>query len=321
MQIRLDEGYQFGLGVFETIAVEQGQPVFLKEHLERLVRSIRFLGIEDAVQKLAGCEGIQSSAEYRTAGKEPAGCEGIQSNAEYRTAGKEPAGCGGIQRNLKCGSMEAEFQHSGEKRQCQSLEVMLECLLRSSVETYLASGADLQHQALKLMVSGENLLLTDRPNPYTEARYQKGFAVACSPVRRNETSPLVYHKTMNYGDCILEKRRASSLGLDELIFLNTRGELCEGTTTNLFFVKNERLYTPEQKCGLLPGILRSYLLRTQEVTEGVILPSQIASFEECFVTNSLMGIMPVRTFGVHTFAKRETADRLRNEYLKSILHS
>ena len=40
-----DEGYFFGLGFFETIAVEKGQPLLLDWHLERLVDSCRLLGI------------------------------------------------------------------------------------------------------------------------------------------------------------------------------------------------------------------------------------------------------------------------------------
>ena len=41
MQITLDEGYQFGLGVFETVALECGRPVFLDWHLERLGVSLK----------------------------------------------------------------------------------------------------------------------------------------------------------------------------------------------------------------------------------------------------------------------------------------
>ncbi len=143
------------------------------------------------------------------------------------------------------------------------------------------------------MVSGENKLFTLRENPYTEEKTEKGFSLAYSPVYRNETSPLVAHKTMNYGDCILEKRRCSSLGVDELLFFNSRGELCEGTTTNVFFVKEGRLYTPEVSCGLLPGVMRRFVLTHFPVTEGRFTREELRTAEECFVTNSLMGIMPV----------------------------
>ena len=51
MKIELDEGYMFGLGAFETAAVEDGKPVFLEEHLMRLENTLLFLGIRPSVNK------------------------------------------------------------------------------------------------------------------------------------------------------------------------------------------------------------------------------------------------------------------------------
>lgn len=213
MQITLDEGYQFGLGVFETVSVENKRPLFLGWHLERLHQSLDELGIPRFVTEA---------------------------------------------------------------------EVM---------SFLLSQNAD--DCALKIMVSDKNCVFTTRPNPYTPEKTEKGFRLMYSSVYRNETSPLVRHKTMNYGDCIWEKRRAASLGADELIFLNSRGEICEGTTTNIFFAKEGRLYTPSVSCGLLPGILRRFLKENFSVTECVLTREDVRQMDECFVTNSLMGVMPV----------------------------
>ena len=57
----VDEGYFFGLGFFETIAVKKGRPLLLDWHLERLVDSCRFLGITSGRKKLPG----KRSAEDR----------------------------------------------------------------------------------------------------------------------------------------------------------------------------------------------------------------------------------------------------------------
>ena len=48
-------------------------------------------------------------------------------------------------------------------------------------------------------------------------------------------------------------------GLDELLFLNERGEVCDGTITTLFFDRGEGLRTPPLSCGLLAGVLRAEL--------------------------------------------------------------
>ena len=115
-----------------------------------------------------------------------------------------------------------------------------------------------------------NSVYSLRANHYTPENYEKGFIMDVSKVKRNETSPLVYHKTMNYGDCILEKRNATAAGMDERLFLNTKKQISEGTVSNVFFVRNGMIYTPKVSCGLLPGILREYLCDTEEVEETYI---------------------------------------------------
>lgn len=226
MQITLDEGYQFGLGLFETISVENGRPILLDWHLERLHASMEELGI-----------------------------------------GGPPF---------------TDLTRSGS----------WSSVMREKVLDHLA-GQPGDHHALKIMVSEKNCLFTLRPNPYTPEKTENGFRLAYSGVYRNETSLLVRHKTMNYGDCILEKRRAAALGVDELIFCNSRGEICEGTVTNIFFAKEGRIYTPPVSCGLLPGILRRFLMEQFPVEERALTRTDILQMEECFVTNSLMGVMPV----------------------------
>ena len=67
------------------------------------------------------------------------------------------------------------------------------------------SEEETRHGAVKVVLSGENVLFQMRGNPYTEEKYLRGFVADISKVKRNETSQLVYHKTLNYGDCILEK--------------------------------------------------------------------------------------------------------------------
>lgn len=135
-----------------------------------------------------------------------------------------------------------------------------------------------------------------------------------SEVRRNESSPFTYHKTLNYGECILEKRQAAVRGLDEVVFLNGKGEICEGAVSNVFFVRKGKVFTPEISCGLLPGIMRGYVMECCDVEERKILPDSLEEFEECFVTNSLMGIMPVSRLGTCEFARRDTAKYLQEKY-------
>ena len=241
MDIKLDEGFLFGMGAFETIAVEGGKPLLLEQHLERLEEAAAFL-------KLGSCavHGITK--------------EKIE---EYLD------------------------------RQDSSLKT---------------------HGVFKTVMSAENSFFQMRKNPYTEEIYARGFMTDISKVRRNETSPLVYHKTLNYGDCILEKRAATEAGINEKIFINTKGQISEGTVCNIFFVRKNMIYTPQLSCGLLPGILRGYIMKRFHVTETIIYPDELMYYDECFVTNSLMGVMPVRQLGNICFPHRTKADEVRTIY-------
>ena len=99
---------------------------------------------------------------------------------------------------------------------------------------------------LKILASDKNINFTSRANPYASMRAnpyasmadRPDYVIALSSIRRNETSPLVRHKTFNYGDSILAKRQARAEGIDEPIFCNMQGQLTEGAVSNLFFIKN-----------------------------------------------------------------------------------
>lgn len=80
---------------------------------------------------------------------------------------------------------------------------------------------------------------------------------------------------------------------DEAILLNERGELCEGTITNLFLRKDGRLHTPALSCGLLPGILRQSLLARGEAQEAVLTPADLEE-GQIFCGNALRGLIPAR---------------------------
>lgn len=84
-------------------------------------------------------------------------------------------------------------------------------------------------------------------------------------------------------------------GVEERIFLNERGEVCEGTITNVFVQNGNRLLTPPRSSGLLPGILRAELLDTGsplQAVEAVLTVSDLQSAEGLFCGNALRGLIP-----------------------------
>ena len=237
MNIQLDDGVQFGLGVFETICMKGKKPVLLDWHLHRMNRSLKEFAIPQTI-----C--VEEVIKW-------------------------------------CGEHQDEIE-------------------------------DLQ--ALKIMISEKNKMFAFRKNPYTAEVLEKGFRLDYSPVMRNESSRLVYHKTMNYADNILEKRRLKGTDTDEVLFLNSKGQIAEGSTTNVFFVKEGEIFTPKVSCGLLPGIMRQYVISKTGCVESILYPEDIERMDECFVTNSLMGIMPVTRLGEKQFEAGEIAKKLMEEY-------
>lgn len=83
-------------------------------------------------------------------------------------------------------------------------------------------------------------------------------------------------------------RAALPAGLDEVIFQNERGEVCDGSITTLFFDRGQGLRTPPLTSGLLPGVLRADLAAPEEVLLAQDLPKV-----RLWVGNSLRGLIPV----------------------------
>jgi len=183
-----------------------------------------------------------------------------------------------------------------------------------SVIDRAVSGGSLDGRVLKVEVSPRNTILTDRVNPYSPEDYDRGFSLRTSRIRRNETSPLTFIKSLGCCDSIMEKRRAKADGFDEALFLNSRGEVCEGATTNIFFTDGGRISTPRSECGLLPGTVRGFLLDELDIDETIIMPDDIRSYTGCFITNSLMGVMPVSSLDGFPFTDRSVADSIRRFY-------
>jgi 4-amino-4-deoxychorismate lyase len=76
-------------------------------------------------------------------------------------------------------------------------------------------------------------------------------------------------------------------GLDEVIFLNERDEVCDGSITTVFFDRGQGMRTPPLSSGLLPGVLRAELACPEEVLLAADLPAV-----RLWVGNALRGLIP-----------------------------
>jgi branched-chain amino acid aminotransferase len=92
-------------------------------------------------------------------------------------------------------------------------------------------------------------------------------AVVTAPWRRNENGALTGVKSTSYAENVRGLAYAASCGAGEAIFLNTAGNVCEGTGTNIFFVFGDQIVTPPLGAGPLAGITRELLLEWREIVE------------------------------------------------------
>lgn len=152
------------------------------------------------------------------------------------------------------------------------------------------------------IVSGPSIFIQIRKVLYREEQYCNGISAGFASIRRNETSTLVNHKTINYYENILARRKATVVGWGEVLFLNTSGNLAEGSVSNIFLVNGGKIITPGEQCGILPGITRQRVINICKAMQlplevRSVQPSELTCASECFVTNSLMGVMPLVLIG------------------------
>ncbi|MCL1991291.1 MAG: aminotransferase class IV [Defluviitaleaceae bacterium] len=232
--LQSDQGYYFGLGVFETIRVKEKKGLLLGQHLQRLNKGLDTLGIKTVMTD-------------------------------------------------------------------------------EQVEAYLdQQGVDVG--VLKIAVSEKNIDFSTRISPYTSQHYQTGYQLMVSSILRNETSPLTYLKSLNFGDNILAKQHAQQHHYDDALFLNTKGCVTETTSSNIFFVNGDVIHTPSVKSGLLPGVMREVICQHEHVIEKEITMGEVSCYDACFLTNSIMGIMKVTAIGDVKFNKDDHVIRLQKTY-------
>jgi len=146
-------------------------------------------------------------------------------------------------------------------------------------------------------------LITARTLPYSPADTLRGFRV--QTFRQGERDGrLTGHKTLNYLENLLARRAAQAAGFDEALFVTPAGRVMEGAVSSLYIVKDGHAYTPSIAAGILPGVARARVLAligAERAHETELTLDAVLAADECFLTNALMGVMPVSTLDTHKF--------------------
>jgi branched-subunit amino acid aminotransferase/4-amino-4-deoxychorismate lyase len=172
-------------------------------------------------------------------------------------------------------------------------------IVRKTVAVNGLKDASVRLTVWKSTGAGSGSLVTTKEyRPFSAARYKQGFACLVSGLRQNENLFLTRLKTANYLLCQLSYLQAGAKGFDEAIILNNRGDVCEASRSNIFLVKDRGIFTPALGCGCLDGITRKAVFDLarksgMKIYEARFRAQDLYNSDELFLTNSLMGIMPL----------------------------
>jgi len=119
--------------------------------------------------------------------------------------------------------------------------------------------------------------------------------LALAPWPRNERGVLAGLKTTSYAENVVALAWALERGANEVLFANTVGNLCEGSGSNLFVVRDGRVVTPPLSAGCLAGVTRDLVIEGIGAVEEDIPAAALtdASVAEVFVTSTLRMVQGV----------------------------
>ena len=121
----------------------------------------------------------------------------------------------------------------------------------------------------------------------TSDRPSKKVVLAATPINKNNT--FLYHKTTHRN--VYEEAKQAHPEADDVLLWNEVGELTESTIANIVVEIDGKLITPPISCGLLAGVMRSFLLHEGKIQEGVIRKDDLKHVKNLYLVNSVRGWM------------------------------
>ena len=158
------------------------------------------------------------------------------------------------------------------------------------------------------------------PSYFDEDSIMKGLRLEIATWRRPspETEPVHAKAAGLYMIASLCKDAATANGYDDALMLDYRGQVAECTGANIFFIKDGVIHTPTPDC-FLDGITRRTAIdlakkRGIEVIERAIMPEELSSFEQAFITGTAVEVTPLSEIGGFKFEVGEICKTIVKDY-------
>lgn len=155
-----------------------------------------------------------------------------------------------------------------------------------------SAACDVLHLRVRVRLSANGMLdIQSTPLANDALSQTVKFIISDQPI--HSANIHLYHKTT--ARQFLDEpcqRYKETIGCDEVVYINQRGELTQGSYMNLFLEQHDGTYlTPPLTSGLLPGTFRAEFMSTHRVIEKILYPSDIASAKAVYLGNSVRGLL------------------------------
>jgi para-aminobenzoate synthetase/4-amino-4-deoxychorismate lyase len=162
--------------------------------------------------------------------------------------------------------------------------------VRAALDNAVAGRADAWLRVRLLLAEDGGLTVTVAEQPAQPPGSVMRYVI--SDTRLDSTNAFLFHKTTRRELYDREwQHYAETLKADEVLYLNERGELAEGSRTNVFVERGGKLLTPPLSSGLLPGVLRNALLASGKAEEAVLTLDDLVRADAVYVGNSVRGLV------------------------------
>ena len=149
----------------------------------------------------------------------------------------------------------------------------------------------------------------------------KGIRITYAKYRRPDPAcaPTKAKAAGLYMICTIEKHRAERAGYSDALMLDYRGRVAECTGANIFFIKDGMIHSPDPDC-FLDGITRRSVIelakaRGIEVIDRAIMPEELGTFSECFITGTAAEVTPVSEIGEHRYKPGKITETLFSDFM------
>jgi branched-chain amino acid aminotransferase len=180
-------------------------------------------------------------------------------------------------------------------------------------------GVSAQNNAIHLAIA-----TWEWPSYFDPAQRLKGIRLDLAEYRRPDprTAPCLAKAAGLYMICTISKHRAERRGYADAMMLDWQDRVAECTGANIFFIKDGKIHTPTADC-FLAGITRSTAIdlakrRGIEVIERRILPDELSSFSECFITGTAAEVTPVSEIADWRFTPGAITQHLMEDYTAEV---